>query len=260
MTQKTGQEQELLKHIQELQNELSQLKDNNQAIWTLLVQIGNKLQRSSTSIKTAVSSLLDFDIFWDETTQYEFLRNIDNSTDEQADLIVLITLAFRSQAKTLEIEAEPNIIQEILTTLRNKFANNSHDFQLVTHFQPEGKPVLVDYQYLSVALSLLIEVIISEDRSTTQLSLRATEDAACWHLQINDLNPSLVAIMRDFFEQSNNITTVVKQVRPENALKLITACRILYLQEIKLCRQDLGENSNILCLVIPIPKNHMIVE
>jgi K+-sensing histidine kinase KdpD len=260
MTKKTGQD--LQTQVQELQNELSQLKRHDQTIWMLLVQIGNRLQRSSTSIKTAVSSLLDFDIFWDEATQYEFLQDIDHSTDELTDLIVLITLAFRSQAKTLEIETEPNIIQEIFITLHDGFANSNPDFQLVTNYQPEGSPILVDYQYLSVALTLLIEIIISEDKQAVQLTLQAVNNGEMknWHLQIGDLNLSLATIMRHFFEQSNDISTVVKQIRPENALKLITACQILHLQNIKLCPQNSINNPNTLCLIIPASVNHKSTE
>ena len=255
MTEEIGQEQDLQKQVQELQNKLNQLRVNNQTIWELLVQIGNRLQRSSTSIKTAVSSLLDYDIFWDETTQYEFLQAIDNSTDELSDLIVLMTLAFRSQAKTLEIETEPNMIQEILATLQNNFAKNDRDIQLITDYPPDGKPALVDYQYLSVALSLLIEVIISEDKNVTQLSLQAIENVKSWHLQINDLNMSIVTIIQHFFEQSNDIATVVNQILPENALKLMTACRILHLQNITLYRQDTIEDPAAFCLVIPVATN-----
>ena len=251
MVEEIDQEQNLQKQVQELENELNQLKTNNQTIWKLLVQIGNRLQRSSTSIKTAVSSLLDYDIFWDETTQYEFLQAIDSSTDELADLIVLMTLAFRSQAKTLEIETEPNMIQEILATLQSSMTKNNHTLQLVADFPPDGKPALVDYQYLSVALNLLVEVIIGEDKNVTQLALQATEFPESWHLQINGLNTPIITIIRHFLNQANDMTTIVQQILPENALKLMTACRILYLQNVKLCQQHTSTNPTALCLVIP---------
>jgi K+-sensing histidine kinase KdpD len=260
MTENIGQEQDLQKQVRELQNKLTQLRADNQTLWGLLVQISNRLQRSSTSIKTAVSSLLDYDIFWDATTQHEFLQAIDNSTDELSDLIVLMTLAFRSQAKTLEIETEPNVIQEILATLQNTIDKNNRPIQLVINHPSEGKPVLVDYQYLSVALSLLVEVIIGEDKGITQLSMQATEFAESWHLQINDLNISLVTIIHHFLAQSNDITTIVNQILPENALKLMTACRILHLQNIQLDRQDVAEPLPSLCFIIPIATNNTLTQ
>jgi hypothetical protein len=255
MTKEMDQKQDLQKQIQGLQNELGQLITNNQAIWELLVQIGNRLQRSSTSVKTAVSSLLDYDIFWDETTQYEFLQAIDSSTDELANLTVLITLAFRSQAKMLEIEPEPNSLQEILVTLRNTLTKNDKRVQINIQYPPEGKPALVDYQYLSLALGLLIEVIFSEDKEVTQLSLSAREDTDCWYLQIEPLNPSIGVIIHHFFEQKDDIAAVVNQLLPESALKLMTACRILYLQQVKLCEQSVASSAADVCLHIPTAVN-----
>ncbi|KAA3664539.1 MAG: sensor histidine kinase [Chloroflexi bacterium] len=255
MTGASGQAQDLQKQVQNLQNELNQLRTNNQAIWYLLVQIGNRLQRASTSVKTAVSSLMDYDIFWDETTQYEFLQAIDSSTDELSDLIVLMTLAFRSQAKTLEIETEPNMLQEILVTIQDNFAKNERGVKIAANYPPDGKPILVDYQYLSVALGLLIEAIISEDKEVTQLSLQVTESTTGWQLQIDDLKPSIISIILQLFAQSNDISTIVHQILPENTLKLMTACRILYLQNIELCRQNTAEKNTTLCLSIPIAIN-----
>lgn len=241
----------LQNQVQVLQNDLAQLKTNNQVIWGLLVQIGNRLQRSSTAIKTAVSSLLDYDIFWDETTQYEFLQAIDSSTNEMADLIVLMTLAFRSQAKTLEIEAVPNSLQEILASLQESVNKNGRGNKLKIQYPSEGEPVLVDYQYLSLALGLLIEVIFSEDKDATELSIITHKSLDYWHLQIEHLNPSIVIVIRHFFEQVNDIVTIANQILPENALKLLTACRILFLQNIQLCEKDSALNSIVICLQIP---------
>ncbi len=257
---KPEHDDDLEKRLREVQDQLDQLRANTWLIWEILVRIGNKLQRSSTSIKTAVSSLLDFDIFWDETTQYEFLQVIDSSNDELADLIVLMTLAFRSQAKALEIETEPNVIQEILATVQKNLAKNDRSVQLVTNDPPIGKPALVDYQYMSVALSLLIEVIISEVKNTTEVVLQATEDTASWHLQINDIGISIATIIRQFFEKSDEIAKVVNQIRPENALKLMTACRILYLQNIRLCVNGAAEDPTTLCLTIPTAANYALME
>ena len=253
-------ERELESRLQQAQDQLNQLQESNRAIWRLLVQLGNRLQRSSTSIKTAVSSLLDYDIFWDETTQYEFLQATDNSADELADLIILMTLAFRSQAKTLEIETEPNAIQEILITLRDNIAKNSHSNPLTIEYPLDGNPILVDYQYLVLALNLLIEVVVSENKSVAQLSIKAIEADELWYLQITGLNADIITIIRHFLEYSHDITAVAQRIRPENALKLITGSRILYLQNIKLCPQELVEPTATLCFSVPAVTNRMIIE
>ena len=56
--------------VSELNRELEEAKVINQAMWSLLVEITNRLQMSSSAIKAAVSSLLDHDIFWDGSTQH----------------------------------------------------------------------------------------------------------------------------------------------------------------------------------------------
>ena len=234
-------QRDLSQHLHDVNEQLLRLQSSNQMIWQLLVRLGTRLQRSSASIKTAVTSLLDYDIFWDETTHHEFLQDIDSSADELSGLLILMTLAFRSQAKTLEIATEPNAIQEILVTLRNNLAKNGRSIPLHIAYPPDGKPALVDYQYLTVALSLLIEAIKGEDTYADQLSIHAIEAEKEWHLQITGLDRSTVAIIRHFFEHSNDIGAIVKQLLPENALKLMTGCRILYLQNIKLCPQETAE-------------------
>jgi hypothetical protein len=115
--------------------------------------------------------------------------------------------------------------------------------------------VLVDYQYLLIALSLLIEVVISEDKNVNQLSLKAVQDGEIWRLQISDLNAFLITILQQSFKRANGITKAMEHIRPENVLKLMIACRILYLQNIKLSLQGPEENPD-LYLVIPALVDH----
>ena len=42
----------------------------DQAMWSLVVQLSRKMQVSSASIKAGVSSLMDYNIFWDSPTQH----------------------------------------------------------------------------------------------------------------------------------------------------------------------------------------------
>lgn len=237
--------------VQELQHQLDEMKTMNKAMWDLLVRIGNRLQLSSTSIKAAVSSLLDFDIFWDESTEHEFLQAIDDSINEMADSIVLMTLAFRSQARSLQIETEPNMIQEVLEVLQRDIAKNGNRLQIHLQYPPNGKPVLVDYQYLYVALKLLIEVIIDEMQETERVSIRANETGDCWHLNIDGLEAPIITIFHHFFEYPRDLSAYVSQILPENTLKLVTACRILYLQNINLCLPQASEETTSLCLIVP---------
>ena len=241
----------LQEQIQDLQGQLSELQANTQALWELLILIGSRLQMSSTSIKMAVSSLLDYEIFWDPSSSHEFLQVIDTSTDQTSDLVILLTLAFRGQAKSLEINPEPHSIQEILETLRSSIDKRDFETRLTVDYPPDGKPVLVDYQYLILALTLLFEVVISERKGLEKLSLQALESPTTWELRIGDLGRTAVSIFQHFFRYPKDFKEFASKLLPENTLKLIVACRILRLQNIELVDMPM-EQATSLHLSIPV--------
>lgn len=245
-----GDAQSLSVQIQELQKELSEMEARSRAVWELLTLIGSRLQLSSTSIKMAVSSLLEYDIFWDPSTSHEFLQVIDTSTDRTSDLVVLLTLAFRSQAKSLEIGTEPQMIQEILDALQNRITKRDSDIKISVDYPADGKLALVDYQYLVVALSLLIEVVVSEMSGLEKLSLQAFETPNSWQLNIGEIDPEVMGILQHFFRHPNDFGAYTSKLVPENVLKLMVACRILHLQEIELVEGP-TDITNELNLSIP---------
>lgn len=249
-----GEAAELREQIEGLQRQLREQQTNTQAMWDLLIMLGSQLQLSSTSIKMAVSSLLDYDIFWDPSTSYEFLQGIDTSTDRTADLIVLLTLAFRSQAKSLEIRAEPQVLQEILETLKGSVDKRNFETRLIVGYPPEGKPALVDYQYLIVALRSLFEVVISESKGIEQLVMQASESSEYWQIGIGEIDVASVEVVRHFLKSPNDFKKYVGRLLPENTLKLIVACRILHLQKIELIQAP-EEKAKSFSLSIPFAKS-----
>lgn len=249
----SGEVSDLRVQIEQLQGQLHDQQTISQAMWELLILLGSQLQLSSTSIKMAVSSLLDYDIFWDPSTSHEFLQVIDTSTDRTADLVVLLTLAFRSQAKSLEISIEPQMLQEILEALQSSIAKRNFEARLIVDYPSDGKLAAVDYQYLIVALRLLFEVVVSENKSLKQLALRAFESAENWQLRIGEMELSMADSIRHFLEFPNDFKEYSGQLMPENTLKLIVACRILRLQHIKLVEVP-REEATLLSLSIPFAK------
>jgi hypothetical protein len=147
---------------------------------------------------------------------------------------------------------EPNLLQEILVTLQNNVNKNNRGIAVEMHYPSKGKPALVDFHYLTLALGLLIEVIFSECKDTTKLSIIASKNVDYWDLQIEHLNPSLAMIIRHFMDQANDIVTIANKILPENVLKLLTACRILFLQNIQLGKKDTTSSPTAICLHIPI--------
>ena len=203
-------------------------------MWSLLAEISQRLQASSTSIKAAVSSLLDYDIFWDGSTQHEFLETIDQSVEQGASLIVLMTLAFRSQASKLEMKPEPHAFQEILSTVMDTISLKKPGLQLKADFPTKGRPVFVDYRYLAAALRLLLEVLTEAEPASSHIELLAVDVQECWFLDIGvmpeAINEAISHLCQDQFDE----LVTANKFSPENVLKLFTVSRILRLQNIQL--------------------------
>jgi K+-sensing histidine kinase KdpD len=244
----------LQRQVLELRRQLVEARARNRMMWALLAEISQRLQVSSTSIKAAVSSLLDYDIFWDGSTQHEFLETIDDSVDQGADLIALMTLAFRSEANSLEMKLEPHALPEILSTVLDTTAAKMPGVELEVDFPPEGEPVFVDYRYLAVALSLLLEVLLEPEPLPTHIALVAMEAQDSWGLEIEafpeKIGTAIGHLCQDRFDElllADNYLLL----SPEKLLKLFTVSRIFRLQDIQLDVQ-IGEADKAgLRLTIP---------
>ena len=244
--------EDLQKQVLDLRRQLAEAQARNRAMWNLLAEISQRLQASSTSIKAAVSSLLDYDIFWDGSTQHEFLETIDDSVEQGASLILLMTLAFRSEASRLEIKPEPHTLQEILSTVLDTIALKTPGHPFKADFPPEGQPVWVDYGYLAVALRLLLEVMIEPGTTFAQIELLAVETQDCWWLNIAPIAEPISAGINHIDQDRFDELVAIDNLSPENVLKLFTAARILRLQNIRL-DVETDEASNVrLRLRIPV--------
>ncbi len=239
------------RQIQILHRQLTELKGQNRAMWALLAEISRRLQASSTSIKAAVSSLLDYDIFWDGSTQHEFLETIDNSVDQGANLIMLMMLAFRSEADNLEMKPEPHTLQEILSTVLDTISAKRPVFHFEVAFPTADTPVLVDYGYLAVGLRLLLEVLLESGMALPKLKLRVVEAKDYWYLDIANIQKSVTKAIDHLSQGRFDDLMLADHISPENVLKLFTASRIIRLQNIQLAVWAGEEGETGLRLTIP---------
>jgi K+-sensing histidine kinase KdpD len=245
----------LHKEVLELRHQLAEAQARNRVMWDLLARISQRLQASSTSIKAAVSSLLDYDIFWDGSTQHEFLETIDDSVDQGSELIVLMTLAFRSEVNSLEMKLEPHALQEILSTVLDTIGAQRPDLELKIDFPPEGEPVFVDYRYLAVALRLLLEVLLEPKPPADQMELLAAEAQNNWLLDIGPIPPTIGQAVNQLRQDRFNELLTADEflpLSPENLLKLFTAGRILHRQDIQMDVQIAKTDKAGLRLTIPV--------
>lgn len=221
---------ELLQQNRTLRQEIEALNQQSVYLWGVYAETSRKLQIYSASIKAAVSSLLNRDIFWDGANQLEFLTTINASVNQVSDLTILLTLAFRAEAGSLILRREPQALQEILSMAQASAQAKFPDLRLQVTCPQEGSMALVDYEYFSKALLLLFEVL-SAQKYSEQISITASETGTEWQLDFVGIIPELMKI----FQQMHQCKTQPESsdfLSTENILRLQIICEVLHLQDI----------------------------
>jgi len=244
--------EELQTEVSELQKKLTEVNILNQAMWTLLVDNSRRMQVSSAAIKAAVSSLLGYDIFWDGSTQHELLEIIEDSADQVSDQITLMSLAFRSESKSLEIKPEPNEIQEILSSALDNIALSYPEIEFEIEMLPDGSPILVDYEYLSVSLRLLFEVLVETQKTPQRYKVVTSEGTAFWFVDIYGVKKEIIDYITTISLCMADEQKQYKLLLPTNKLKLLVMCRIFGLQSILIGLSPDIQNGDSIRISIPI--------
>jgi hypothetical protein len=240
---------ELLQQNSILRHELEEFRSQESLLWNMFAETSRKFQVYSASIKAAVSSLLDHNIFWDAANQHEFLRTIDSSVDQVSEITALITLAFLARANNLVLSSDFHMIQEILSSSQSVVTKKIPGIMLEITFPLEGQPVFVDYEYLSKALVLLYEVLFTQLPSQP-VRIVASEREGVWVLDFFGVSSLMLKIIEQMHlckiqPQSNEILSA------ENILKLHLMCEILHLQQISANVVEVAEQAPILRLRVP---------
>ncbi len=232
------------------------LKSGHADIWNILAETGRKLQRSSTSVKVAVSSLLDSEIFWDAANQREFLTTINTSIDQVFLLSVLLALAFRSEAGRMELLSEPLSLQELLVEAIGKASEQCPSLKLNIKLPDEDPAVLGDYEYLSLAFGLLFDVLCFK-HSQDQMNILVVERANTTTIEFNGLESRLVEVIEKMPGQSLFDVSSSDYLPQEYLLKIYLIRHILQLQKIQVLQEILPDDKSVLRLqfaVVEEPK------
>lgn len=243
--------EELRLQNQALHAQLEQALTSRQYIWTLFVENSRRLQVSSASIKAAVSSLLNYDLFWDPANQHEFLETIDSSVDKVSRLVMLLALAFRAEAGSLEIKQEPQSLQEILAVVQGNLVARNPKQKLRFSLPKEGNPVLVDYEYLTIALEYLVG-LLTVGQKAEKIQILATENQTVWFLDIEGVETADLDLIQNMrYCKTDQIAFDRYSLLPELILGLHVACEILHLQQIELEKTANSQGELILRLIVP---------
>jgi K+-sensing histidine kinase KdpD len=239
--------EELVNENQILHQELEQLSARDKYLWAALVETSRKLQVSSASIKAAVSSLLTYDIFWDDANKHEFLATINISIDQVSELVKLVALGSRLEAGILELKREPHILQEILSVVQETVLKQFPEFKMKVTLPAEESLVEVDYVYLTLALELLLSFFAAKP-TPEDILVNVEEGPEYWLIKLKGSDSNVLELMRKMLDRKTQ-PEAMKNLPAENILKSYIISEILNLQKITLMDSD---NKQELSLIVPV--------
>lgn len=123
----------------------------------LLSSVSHDLRTPLTTIKAAVTGLLQDDVAWDEQDRREMLEDIDSETDHLTVLVNAIVELSRIEMGALILEKEWCDIVEVLYGALARLQRIIAGRPIRTHFQPHLPLIYVDHAQLERVFYNLIE-------------------------------------------------------------------------------------------------------
>lgn len=224
--------EDLLEYIKNVELELMSSQLNNRTLWSTLGRIIDHIQISSAGIKAAVTSLLDYDIVWDGSTEHEFLEIIDNNIDLVSNKILLITIASKIETDQLELCLEPNSIEEVISHVIDNLAGVYQDCPVNINLTDGGKPILVDFDYFAMALQLLMEIIIDYVGEVKPCCIEVTSQESFWNVNIIGVKQRILTIISDLPADIPTNKLAEDLMLPIDKLKLLVLGKLIKAQNI----------------------------
>lgn len=232
-----------------LRQKLASAQPEDRSVWRLLAESNRRLQLSSAAIKASVSSLLNYDIFWDGTNQHEFLETINSSIDQVGRLVNLLTLIFRLEAGNLNLQREYQPLPEIILTVQDHFSRRANGLILETALPRDGKLVLVSFDYLVMALEFLLDA--AGQLGARRVKLEAEEAGDSWLVHLTGLASSSLQQIQELLKNPDALAEPSSGMAPDAQLSLWLAFHLIQPQEIQYDVVDGPDGSPRLQIRVP---------
>lgn len=207
--------------------EIEVLRMTNQMLWALLADIFKKMQVSSTAIKASVSSLLGYDIVLGASAQHELLEVIEDSSDQVSKSIMLLTFVSQMESDSFAVNVEPVEISEVISTVVGVIAKNNPELVLDLDIHAAGKSICMDYDYLSIALVMLCELIAVTQQPATPLKITTTEAEDRWRIDIGVVSQVVLDTLLSVSANGPEALLKEAQLLPIRKLQFYVAFKIL---------------------------------
>lgn len=199
-------------NLQQRLHELQQVSRQSQLKETFISTITHELRSPLGFIKGYTTTLLRSDTTWDQNTQQEFLKIIDQETDHLQELIDNLLDSSRLQSGLMEMQFQPVRLDGVMNDVISRSHLHHPEFQI--NF-PLKKPVPIirgDAQRLSQVFENLINNAIKYAPGSP-VSIKIKKEDQWIHIQFQDQGPGIPAkylpqIFFKFFrnpEQAPNI-------------------------------------------------------
>lgn len=147
---------ELIAHALQIHDITDQMRDERNKS-TLLSSVSHDLRTPLTSIKAAVSSLLQPGVEWGEKMRREMLEDIDSESDHLDDLINAMVEMSRIDMGALALEKEWSDLQEIVHSSLSRIKQTFAGRRIQVTFEPDLPLIHVDYLQVKRILYNLLE-------------------------------------------------------------------------------------------------------
>jgi len=170
---------ELIAHALQIHDITEQVRDEKNKS-ALLSSVSHDLRTPLTSIKAAVSGLLQPGIEWDEKTRREMLEDIDAEADHLNVLINSMVEMSRIEMGALALEKEWSDLVEIVHSSLSRFEHAFQGYHVRTEFQPSLPLIQVDYLQLKRVFYNLLENAVRH--TTKESGILITAYTVAWEM------------------------------------------------------------------------------
>ncbi len=137
----------------------------------LLASISHELRTPLTSIKGMASSLVQPDIEWDQETQKDFIRSIDQASDRLAHIVDDLLDMSQLEAGMMKLDKQETLVSFIVKQLKDQLTDLTQNHQFEVHMAPDLPAIKVDEVRFGQVIINLVSNAASYSEPGTQISL-----------------------------------------------------------------------------------------
>jgi FtsZ-binding cell division protein ZapB len=221
--------------------------------WSILERIIQRVYMSFATIKTAVSSLLDFEILWGDNSKLEFLKAIDIGVNQANNTIKLLMLLVLLKENKATLNQELHLIQEIVSAAYQRVKSEYSEISVKLDLQDQGDPIFVDFEYTVTGIELFIEFFGEIGFSNVEIVGKEIKDH--WIVIIGGTSEnSAIKMLQNLLETNANLENILEFVSADCLLKFLIAHRVLTIQNIRVGWAP-ADNNQSPKIVIDIPSH-----